>query len=113
MIVTGALSDPIMISPYGPASAKSAGEGVSSARAGLETAKPALMPVNAKANGAAELTNWRRVNDKAASKVGCLHEWLPARLRNRNVRSSNVALTRHCAKGPNAALRRVNAGRRV
>src|SRR5215813_6565821 len=74
MTVTGALSDPIMMSPSGPASAKSAGEGVSSARAGPEKneARPPLRPVKASANGAdhvaVQVTNRRRVNGKAGSR---------------------------------------------
>src|SRR5262245_33319831 len=72
MMVTGAWSDPIMMSPSGPASARSAGEGLSSALAEPENnaATPLPRPVKAIVSGAAETTKWRRVNDKDASKFG-------------------------------------------
>ena len=58
MIVTGALSEPKVTSPSGPVSAKSAGDGLSSAQAGGASGRIApLSPVMAKAKGAVAARN--------------------------------------------------------
>src|ERR1700734_1269878 len=64
MIVTGALSEPSITSPFGPASARSADEAVvSSARAGVENGSSAAdTPVPTRVKAAPANSNSRRLS---------------------------------------------------